>query len=179
MWCVYVYCWTLLLDYSACDLREFLFYSLGSKSPNINLNIWDIRLFIFGSTVVQMQHKLIYFPATFWKEFWFPDSPVIFKVYFWAFILLFWQASMRQTGQEAMQEERGELDNERISSRDLDAGYLRHCHTICQSSAHKTMALTVYCYFSFICLNLYLAFHYREPLITIICVKNESSIQPP
>lgn len=47
MWCVYVYCWTLLLDKSACDLREFLFYSLGSKSPHINLNIWDIQAVYF------------------------------------------------------------------------------------------------------------------------------------
>ncbi len=125
------------------------------------------NLFIFGSTVVQIQHKLIYFPSIFWKQFWFPDSPVIFKVYFWAFILLLWQVSMRQTGQQAMQEERGKLHNERISSRDMDAGYLRYCHTVCQGSTHKTIALTVYCYFSFIYLNLYLAFHYREPLITM------------
>lgn len=152
MWCVYVYYWTLLLDKSACDLRELLETS---------------RLLIFGSTVVQMQHKIIYFLAIFWKEFWFTE---IFKVYFGAFILLFWQNSMRRTGQKAMQKERGELDNERISSQDLDAGYLRHCHTICPSSA-------AYCYFLFICLHFYLAFHYREPLIAmnaITCVKNES-----
>lgn len=90
----------------------------------------------FQSNSAQMHLFKACFPAIFWKKFCFLDSPVIFKAYFSAFMLSFWQDSMIQIGNM-------EQDHKRTLSQDSNSGCLRH--TTCQSTAHK--ALKVYHYF--------------------------------